>query len=279
MPETSHARRRRFAGTGWPGRPSGIPSARSRCRSRWTTGSGSRRRCTCPDAPGPFPAVLESIPYRKDDWTLIARLAAPRRVRRGRLRQLPARRARHGQLRGHRGRRVPRARGPRQPGGHRLAGDAGLEHRQGGHVRDQLGWLLGPPGRRPAAAGAAGDRPGPLQPRPLQPRRPLRRRRRSTSARASTGPSRWSARTRCRPTRSASGPAGARSGFGAWRRRRSGRSTGCATSAVTRSGAPRPWGRTGPRSRHRCSPSAASTTGTATPCSTCWSMSGRRAAG
>ena len=23
-----------------------------------------------PDGPGPFPAVLESIPYRKDDWTL-----------------------------------------------------------------------------------------------------------------------------------------------------------------------------------------------------------------
>ncbi|HEX7400438.1 MAG TPA: CocE/NonD family hydrolase, partial [Candidatus Limnocylindrales bacterium] len=23
-----------------------------------------------PDAPGPFPALLESIPYRKDDWTL-----------------------------------------------------------------------------------------------------------------------------------------------------------------------------------------------------------------
>ena len=28
---------------------------------------GSRRRCTCPRPPGPWPAVLEAYPYRKDD--------------------------------------------------------------------------------------------------------------------------------------------------------------------------------------------------------------------
>ena len=54
MPETSIPGPG-FAGTGWPGRPPGFPSARSRCRSRWTTGSGSRRRCTCRMRPARSP--------------------------------------------------------------------------------------------------------------------------------------------------------------------------------------------------------------------------------
>ena len=92
-----------FAGTGSPGRPPGFPSARSRSGSRWTTGSGSRRRCT--SRMGPATAVprrpgVDPVPQGRLD--AVARLAAPRRVRRGRLRELPARRARHRQLRGHR---------------------------------------------------------------------------------------------------------------------------------------------------------------------------------
>ena len=39
---------------------------------RITMDDGARLAATLyfPDGPGPFPAVLESIPYRKDDWTL-----------------------------------------------------------------------------------------------------------------------------------------------------------------------------------------------------------------
>ena len=47
-------------------------SARSTSGSRWTTGSTSPPRSTFPTRPAtaPSPRVLESIPYRKDDWTL-----------------------------------------------------------------------------------------------------------------------------------------------------------------------------------------------------------------
>ena len=128
-----------------------------------------------PDAPGdgPFPAVLESIPYRKDDWTL--------------SRDWPL----HGAFAaaGYVSCRLD-VRGTGSSRG--IAEDeytereildnlavidwlaiAALERRDGRHVRDQLGRLLGAAGRDAPAAGPEGDHPGLLQPRPLPRRRPL----------------------------------------------------------------------------------------------------------
>ncbi len=50
--------------------PSGTECGPSRCGSRWTTASAWRPRSIARTRQGPFPALLESIPYRKDDWTL-----------------------------------------------------------------------------------------------------------------------------------------------------------------------------------------------------------------
>ena len=117
-----------------------------------------------PPATPPFPVVLESIPYRKDDWTL--------------SRDWPL----HGAFAaaGYVSCRLD-VRGHRQPPGvaedeytereildnrrgDRLAGGPAVEHRRGRHVRDQLGRLLGPAGGDAPAAGTAGDHPGLLQP-------------------------------------------------------------------------------------------------------------------
>ena len=75
-----------------------------------------------PEGDGPWPALLEALPYRKDDITAVVP-ARVRPVRRGRLRRVPRRRARHGLERGHRHRRVPGDRAHRPGRRHRLARD------------------------------------------------------------------------------------------------------------------------------------------------------------
>ena len=54
------------------GRPVGAPVRTEHVRIPMDDGVDLAATLYLPDAPGggPFPAVLESIPYRKDDWTL-----------------------------------------------------------------------------------------------------------------------------------------------------------------------------------------------------------------
>ena len=54
------------------GRPVGHPVRTEQVRIAMADGIDLAATLYVPDAPdaGPFPAVLESIPYRKDDWTL-----------------------------------------------------------------------------------------------------------------------------------------------------------------------------------------------------------------
>jgi len=69
MPDRSHpdagARRYRPAGE-----PMGFAVRTEHVRIPMDDGVRLAATLYVPDAPGPFPAVLESIPYRKDDWTL-----------------------------------------------------------------------------------------------------------------------------------------------------------------------------------------------------------------
>ena len=69
MPETSHPgagiRRYRLAG-----KATGFPVRTEQVQIPMDDGIRLAATLYVPDAPGPFPAVLESIPYRKDDWTL-----------------------------------------------------------------------------------------------------------------------------------------------------------------------------------------------------------------
>ncbi len=82
-----------------------------------------------PDAPndGPFPALLESIPYRKDDWTLSRDRPLHVSFAEARVRQLSARRAGDGDLAGDRLGRVHGARDRRQRRRAGLAGGPALD--------------------------------------------------------------------------------------------------------------------------------------------------------
>ena len=79
-----------------------------------------------PDGDGPWPALLEALPYRKDDVTasLPPRVRAPRR---GRLRRVPGRRPRHRLVaRASPTDEYPARSAPTCVDGHRLARHAGL---------------------------------------------------------------------------------------------------------------------------------------------------------
>ena len=69
MREPSHPgagiRRYRLAG-----KATGLPVRTQQVQIPMDDGVRLAATLYVPDAPGPFPAVLESIPYRKDDWTL-----------------------------------------------------------------------------------------------------------------------------------------------------------------------------------------------------------------
>ena len=69
MPETFHPgagiRRYRLAG-----KATGFPVRTEQVQIPMDDGIRLAATLYVPDAPGPSPAVLESIPYRKDDWTL-----------------------------------------------------------------------------------------------------------------------------------------------------------------------------------------------------------------
>ena len=84
--------------------------------SRWRTGSSSLPPSTCPRAcHGPQPCMLEALPYRKDDLTVVLPAGVRTAARRARVRRLPPRPPRHRVLGRRRDRRVPAARaaGPR----------------------------------------------------------------------------------------------------------------------------------------------------------------------
>src|SRR3954452_14878360 len=85
------------------------------------------------DGSGPtvFPAILEMIPYRKDDWRAASDGSRGEWLGAGgaRLRVLPARRPRHRIVARHRGRRVHRPRDTGRRRGGRVAGDPGVVQR------------------------------------------------------------------------------------------------------------------------------------------------------
>ena len=148
----------------------------------------------------PVPAVLEAIPYRKDDWT----------ARRDALQ--------HPYVAGH-GYAVVRLdlRGsgssdgvlldeylPQEQDdtrGDRLDRGAAVVHRRGRHDRHLLGRVQRAPGRRAAAPGAEGDHDPLLDGRSLRRRRPLHRRLRAGDRHAAVGAPRCCVSTRRRRTR------------------------------------------------------------------------------
>ena len=88
-----------------------MPPTRAHRDRRRPTASGSPPRSTCPRATGPWPALLEALPYRKDDITAStgpSTSGSPRRATR-----VPAGRARDRVERGDRHRRVHRDRADR----------------------------------------------------------------------------------------------------------------------------------------------------------------------
>ena len=104
-----------------------------------------------PDGAGPFAALLEALPYRKDDLTASYRPEYRRLVAEGRFAVVQGRPPRHRLVRRGRHGRVPPVGAARPGGGHRLAGGAAVVQRPRRHVRHQLlGLQLHPDGLRAA---------------------------------------------------------------------------------------------------------------------------------
>ena len=134
-----------------------------------------------PPGSGPQPCLLEALPYRKDDLTVVVRRRVPGAARRPTATRWPARPARHRLVGGRRHRRVP-ARGAARPGRRdRLARRPGVVRRQRRHVRHVVLRVQLAADRLRAPAGAQGDL------RDLRHRRPLHRRRALRRWRAAAG--------------------------------------------------------------------------------------------
>ena len=209
--------------------------------SRSATASSCRRTSGCrpppDDAPDErFPAILEMIPYRKDDW----RAASDE----GRGEWLAARGFAFcrldvrgtGSSRRRRARRVHRPRDAGRLRGRRVAGRAAVVQRQRRHVGDQLRRLHRDPGREAPPAAPAGDRADDGDRRPLHRRRPLPRRLRdgvgAEPVRGQHGRDERAAAVAGVPRRRAGSTSGASGSSG----RRSGSSSGSASSTTGRTG-------------------------------------------
>ncbi len=97
--------------------------------------AGADRRTTRTER---FPAILEMIPYGKDNWRRNADIGAWRVVRGARLRLVPGRRPRHRLVGGRRARRVHRGRDARRVRRGRVARGPALVQRRGRDVGHQL---------------------------------------------------------------------------------------------------------------------------------------------
>ena len=129
-----------------------------------------------PSGDGPFAAVMEALPYRKDDVTESYRPTYERYAAHG-LAVLRLDLRGTGSSTGIADRRVPRRRAQRPAHGDRVARRAAVVERSGGDVRHVvLGLQLAADGGR-GRAGAAGGRGHLRHRRPLHRRRPLLRRR------------------------------------------------------------------------------------------------------
>ena len=185
----------------------------------------------------PFPALLESVPYRKDDWLIPGH--APMHAEfaaRGYASVLLDVRG-TGRPEGIAEDEYTEAEITRQPGRPGLAARAAVVRRLAGHVRHQLGRFRSAPGGDAPAARAEGHHPGRCHPRSLRARRALHRRH---AARQRVGhlAGRDGGRERAAAgSRSASDRAGATSGCDGSRRRRNGRGPGSGISAATTTGA------------------------------------------
>ena len=151
-------------------RPPGERTSATRSRRSGTPGSrpatGSSCRPTCgsrrPAAGTPerFPAILEMIPYGKDNWRRNADIGARDVSRRARLRPVPGRRPRDRIVRRRRPRRVHRGGDARRLRRGRVARRPAVVRRRGRDVGHQLRRVHLDPGREAAAAAPARDRPG-----------------------------------------------------------------------------------------------------------------------
>ena len=189
-----------------------------------------------PNRPGRFPAILEHIPYRKDDLRAIEDRSQNMFLVERRVRVCAAGRARHRQLwRGGAG-RVHRGRAARRLRRGGLDGRAAVVHRRGGVVGRLLRRIHLHPAGRATAAGAEGDRAGVRHRRPLHRRHALPRR--GAQRQQPAGLPDVDARDECaaadgraqRPSSTGPGASGSR-------RRRPGWSSGSASSTTARTGA------------------------------------------
>ena len=158
----------------------------------------------------PVPAILEYIPYRKNDGTAARDAAHAPLLRRPRLRLRPRRHARQRRL----GRRRCSTSTCAQEQDdalevHRLARGAALVHGRGRHDRQLLGRLQRPAGRGPPAAGAEGDRSRSARPTTATRTTSTTWAAACSASTCSPGPRRCSPSTRARPTRRSSASAGA----------------------------------------------------------------------
>ena len=119
-----------------------------------------------------------ALPQGRHHRALAQRVSAPRR---GRLRALPRRRARHRLERGRRDRRVPARRAHRHGHGDRLARDPAVVARHRGDVRVLVLGVQQHPDRDGSPARAESDHPDLRERRPLRRRRALPRRRREAA--------------------------------------------------------------------------------------------------
>ena len=261
-----------------PASPASSPPSTGTSASRRATASSCRRTsggrpATPPDA---VPAILEMIPYGKDNWRRNADTASRRVVRGARLRAVPGRRPRDRVVGRRRARRVHRGRDARRLRRRRVARRPAVVHRRGRDVGHLVRRLHGDPGREAAAAAPAGDRPGPGHRRPLPDRRPLHRRlrdrERAVAVRGQPGRDERDAAGRVVPRRRRGSTSGARGS----RRRRRGWSSGCASRPTARTGGRARWHPTTTRSRRRSSASAAGATRTSTRRSGCRRAARRR---
>ena len=131
-------------------RPATVPRAMLVTTVWIETDDGERLAATLyrPDGDGPFAALLEALPYRKDDVTESYRVDATSVSRRG-VRGAPARPSRHRIVERDHDRRVSRDRAERSAHDDRVAGVAAVVERAGRHVRHVvLGLQLAADGRR-----------------------------------------------------------------------------------------------------------------------------------